>query len=68
LTFKPTKDYKSIAFSSPALTQGTYNVYFGGNSTGTVVDGLYTGGTYTGGTIYKNFTISTKINTTVQFF
>jgi hypothetical protein len=67
LTFQPTKAYKSIAFSSPALTKGTYDVYFGGNSTGTVVDGLYTGGTYTPGTKYKNFTIS-SIVTTVPYF
>lgn len=67
LTFKPTKAYKSIAFSSPALKKGTYDVYFGGSSIGTVVDGLYTGGTYTPGTKYKNFTIS-SIVTTVPYF
>jgi len=68
LTFKPTKQYQSIAFSSPALAKVTYNVYLGGNSTGgTVVDGLYTGGTYTGGPIYNSFTIS-RIVETVRYF
>ncbi len=68
LTFKPTKIYKSIVFSSSVLTKGTtYDIYFGGNSTGTVVDSLYTGGVYTPGTKYPtSFTISsivTKIGT-----
>jgi hypothetical protein len=68
LTFKPTKLYKSIVFSSPVLAEGTtYDIYFRGYSTGTVIDGLYTGGTYTPGTKYPtSFTISsivTKIGT-----
>ena len=59
LTFVPTKSYQSIAFSSPELIKdSTYNVYYGGSSTGTVTDGLYQGGTYTPGTKYTSFTIS----------
>ncbi len=65
-TFKPTKTYQSIVFSSTALTKGTsYDIYYGGSSTGVLVDGLYQGGTYTAGTKYRSFTISsmvTKIN------
>jgi hypothetical protein len=64
LTFRPTKKYQSIAFSSPDLTKGSYNVYLGGTSTGTVSYGMYEDGTYTPGTLYTNFTIS-EITTTV---
>ena len=62
VTFKPTKQYQSIAFSSPALKMGSkYDVYSGGSSTGTLIDSLYTGGTYTGGIKYRNFTISSIV-------
>ena len=55
-TFKPAKAYASIAFSSPQLATGVeYEVYFGGSSTGTVKDGLYSNGTYTPGTLYTTF-------------
>jgi hypothetical protein len=66
LTFKPSKTYQSVAFSSPALTTGaTYDIYLGGTCSGTLTDGLYSGGTYTGGTKLKSFTASgtvTKIS------
>lgn len=58
LTFAPSKEYQSIAFSSPDLVNGDYTLYYGGSSTGTVTDGLYTGGTYTPGTEYTTFTVS----------
>ena len=59
LSFVPAKRYQSIVFSSPQLTNGsTYDVYLGGSSTGTVIDGLYQGGTYTPGTKFNSFTIS----------
>jgi hypothetical protein len=62
LSFSPSKAYQSIAFSSPELTKGTtYAVYYGGSSTGTVVDGLYQDGTYTPGTPYTSFTISSIV-------
>ena len=67
LTFKPAKQYQSIAFSSPGLKKGSaYSVYIGGNATGTATDGLYSGGGYkAGGAAYATFTVSsmvTKIN------
>jgi hypothetical protein len=63
-TFAPSKSYQSIAFSSPNLTLGTsYNVYYGGSSTGTEIDGLYQDGTYTPGTQYTSFTISNIVTT-----
>ncbi len=59
LTFAPSKQYQSIALSSPQLAKGaTYSLYLGGNSTGTANDGLYQGGNYTPGTEYASFTIS----------
>lgn len=59
LTFAPTKTYQSVVFSSPELQNGgQYVIYTGGNSTGSVVDGLYTGGSYSGGSQVEAFTIS----------
>jgi len=59
LTFEPAKPYQSIAFSTPALANGaTYDVYFGGSSSGTESDGLYQGGEYTDGTLAGSFTTS----------
>lgn len=64
LTFAPTKEYQSIAFSSGDLVDGeTYTIYTGGGSTGTVTDGLVQGGTYTPGTEYTSFTVSGVITT-----
>ena len=62
LTFKTIKDCQSIVFSSSELKKGTsYELFVGGNSSGTIKDGLYTGGTYSGGTQYGNFTISSMV-------
>jgi len=59
LTFLPSKAYQSVVFGSPELRDGeTYVIYTGGSSTGTAVDGLYSGGTYSGGTRYAEFTVS----------
>ena len=62
LTFVPTKEYQSVVFSAPELTNGaTYTVYTGGSSTGTITDGLYSGGTYTAGTQVTSFTVSSIV-------
>ena len=59
LTFAPSKQYQSVAFSSPKLVSGeTYSLYLGGSSTGVATDGLYQGGTYTPGTQAESFTVS----------
>ncbi len=59
LSFTPIKKFQSVVFSSAELKKGsTYDVYFRGSSTGTVVDGLYQNGTYTPGTMFASFTIS----------
>jgi hypothetical protein len=56
-SFASTKQYSSMAFSSPELTGGaTYNVYVEGSSTGTATDGLYLDGIYTPGTSLGSFT------------
>ncbi|WP_158549969.1 carbohydrate-binding domain-containing protein [Runella aurantiaca] len=66
LTFKSTKKYQSVAFSSPELKKDTsYDVFLGGSSTGTVTDGLYKDGIYTSGT--KAGTVSiTSVATKVK--
>jgi hypothetical protein len=56
---KNSKKFQSVVYCSSSLVQGTYDIYLGGTSTGTLTDGLYTGGTYTPGTRYKSFTVST---------
>ncbi len=62
LSFVPGKQYNSVAFSSQDLVSGsTYDVYYGGSSTGTASDGLYEDGTYTPGTKYASFTVSSMV-------
>jgi len=63
LTFSPTKTYQSIAFSSPELATGSYDLYLGGSSTGTISYGIYEDGTYSPGTKYTSFTISGVVTT-----
>ena len=59
LTFATSKDYQSIVISMPELAQGkTYTLSSGGSSTGTNINGLYSGGTYSSGTKLTNITIS----------
>lgn len=59
LTYKPSKRYQSVAFSTPVLEKGnSYQIYTGGSDTGDETDGLYTGGTYSGGTLFTSFNIS----------
>jgi hypothetical protein len=61
-TFKPTKTYQMVVFSSSLITKGSsYTVYLGGSSTGEATDGFYTDGTYSGGTQYTTFTVSSIV-------
>ena len=66
LTFQPVKNFQSIAFSSPDLSNGTgYEIFTGGAFSGTGVNGIYQEGTYSGGAKYGSFTVSgivTKVN------
>lgn len=64
LSFKPSKSYQSLIFSSPELATGkTYSVYYGGSSSGSESDGLYSGGSYTAGTLFKTVTPTSVITT-----
>jgi hypothetical protein len=62
VTFKGAKRYQSVVFSSPELKRNeTYNIYYGGSSTGDYSDFLYDNGTYSPGTLYTEFTISSIV-------
>jgi hypothetical protein len=63
LTYKPPMAYQAILFSSAELATGSYKVYLGGTSTGTISHGIYEDGTYTPGTQYTTFTISGMVTT-----
>jgi len=59
LSFTPLKNYQSVVISSPTLQKGsTYDVYYGGTSTGAAQEGLYSGGVYTAGTKLASITLS----------
>jgi len=59
LTYKPSKTYESVAFSTPLLEKGrSYKIFTGGSDSGSETDGLYSGGTYSGGTLFTSFSIS----------
>lgn len=65
LTFKPSRQFQSLAYSSPDLVKGnSYKLYLGGSASGPVTDGFYDG-EYSPGTLVNSFTVSsitTKIN------
>ena len=62
LTFAPNKPFQSLAFSSAALQDGeSYEVYYGGSTSGKANGGLYLDGTYTSGTLYTDFTVSNVV-------
>lgn len=63
LTFSPAKAYQSIVYSSPNLTVGSYDLYLGGSSTGTVAYGVYEGGVYSAGSKYASFSVSGIVTT-----
>lgn len=67
-TFAPTKDFQSIAFSTPALTNGeTYDLYLGGTVVGSAEDGLYqVSDSYFAGTKYTSFTVADVVTTIGQ--
>jgi hypothetical protein len=63
LTFKTSKAYANMLFTSPNLALGkTYTVYTGGSvSGGTNFYGLYTGAGYSGGTQSRTFTTTSVV-------
>jgi len=67
VTYLPIKQYQSIALCSPLLVKGSsYQVYFGGSSTGTIKDGVYLDGSYIPGTRNTNFTITNTVTKLVN--
>jgi len=63
ITYNPSKNFQSIALSSPLLTTGTtYELFLGGSSTGTLLDGVYQSGEYTPASdSVKSFTINSIV-------
>lgn len=62
LTFTSSKEFQSLLVASPNLISGTtYQVYTGGNSNGTAVDGVYEGGVYSPGSKYDAFTVTSAV-------
>lgn len=59
VSFAPSKPYSSLVFSSSSLLKGaSYDVYYGGSSTGAETDGLYEAGVYSPGTLLTSFTVN----------
>lgn len=61
LTFSPSKQFESLAFSAPELVNGDYTIYTGGSSTGVQMGGLYQGGVYTPGSQVAAFSVSSVV-------
>lgn len=57
VTFAPAIDFRTILVSTPELADGvSYDVYVGGSSTSTAVDGVYAAGGYTPGELATSVT------------
>lgn len=62
ITLAPTKDFQSVVISSPKLEKGKkYNLYTGGTSSQSAVDGLYKEGSYNKAGDGVTFSISDSI-------
>jgi hypothetical protein len=63
LTFRVTKAYESMIFTSPALLPNRFHTAYTGGSVsgGTDFHGLYTGATYSGGSIWATFTTNSVV-------
>lgn len=67
LTFAPSKQYQSVVISSPSLKKDSnYNVYVGGEATGTLKNGLYTESKYSNGNKVLSFKISDVVTNATQ--
>jgi len=68
VTFKPIRDSYFFIISTPNIQKAkSYNIFTGGTSTGTNINGFYKDGIYSGGTKKKNFTTLSGIRTIVTF-
>lgn len=64
LTFSPSKQYQSIAYSSAEIKTGeTYSLYLGGSVIGEEEDGLYIDAVYTIGTLNTELNIESSVTT-----
>ena len=68
VSFKSTKNFKTIIISTEYLTNGNYTLYTGGSNTGVLSNGIYKGGTYTKENIvsvnnYESFSVNKTVNT-----
>lgn len=62
LTFVPSYEYQYVVVSSPELqTNETYNIYIGGSSTGSDVDGLIENGETSSGSLVSNVTLTSTV-------
>ena len=62
ITYSPSKKFSSVIISSPDIIQGeSYSIYYGGSSSGTAKDGLYSGGEYSGGTLLETVTAESAV-------
>ena len=62
ITLAPTKDFQSLVISSPKLEKGKkYNLYTGGTSSQSVVDGLYKEGSYNKAGDGVTFSVSNSV-------
>lgn len=62
-TFRPSKPWQSVVFSSPALTAGASVTFFtgGASSGGAETGGYIEGGAYSGGTLRTTFTLTSTV-------
>lgn len=68
VTFQPMRNAYYFIFSSPSIQKSTsYDLYTGGTSTGTNLNGLFTGGIYSSGTKKKTFTTAATTKTSTSF-
>lgn len=68
VTFQPMRNAYYFIFSSPSIQKSTsYDIYTGGTSTGTNLNGLFTGGIYSPGTKKKTFTTAVTTKTSTSF-
>ena len=62
ISFKTSKQFGHVVFSSPELKTGeTYSIYSGGSGSGDCINGLYTNNSYSGGSVLATVSQSTTI-------
>jgi hypothetical protein len=65
LTFAPSNDFQSLAFSSAGLANGArYDIVLGGSAIGAASNGLYAADVvYSAGTVFQSFTVNSVVTT-----